>query len=399
MARGQERFRFEKSPLGGGAFGLVYKAYDTELDRPVAIKVPHDGDKERALRSEAKVMARIQDLHEPHVVALYDLHEIDGRRVIVMEFVEGTSVRAKLGKIGEQHPLPPEVAVDITMQACQGLHTLHTAFQESGIFHRDVKPENILIRAADGLVKIADFGISRVLESSGIASTTTGTVPYMAPELLEGEGADFRADVYGLGVTLYEMLTGRLPFNPWDAAGRAKAPRNYMQEICQGHPPAPSDVASVDRELSEIALRAMHCDVRQRYQSAAALREALCAFHSRASLASAIAAARDLPDDAARERALADVVQRFPQCVEAHRNLAWLYNHQMRYAEAVRVLEQATALCPSSGELAFDLAMAYYQVRQAQRAIDALDRASRLSLPPELQRRVPLLLNVWRRGR
>ena len=189
MPQSQVRFQLKRPPLGGGAFGLVYLAYDAALDRQVAIKVPHDEDKERALVSEAKLMAQIGELHEPHVVSLYDLHEIDGRQVIVMEYVAGQSLREKLGKIGEQHRLDTEEALDTAMQACLGLHALHNAFRHSGIFHRDVKPENILIRSSDNLVKIADFGIATIVESSALASTTAGTLPYMAPELLEGEGA------------------------------------------------------------------------------------------------------------------------------------------------------------------------------------------------------------------
>jgi eukaryotic-like serine/threonine-protein kinase len=398
MARVQERFRLERPPLGAGAFGLVHLAYDTELDRQVAIKIPHDEDKERALRHEAKLMARIQDLHEPHVVSLYDLHELGGRRVIVMEYVEGQSLRGKLGKIGEQRPLELDETLNIAIQACLGLHTLHKAFRESGIFHRDIKPENILIRNADGMVKIADFGIATVLASSGLASTTAGTLPYMAPELLEGDGADFRADIYALGVTVYEMLTGRMPFSPFDGQGRPKAPLTYGREICRGHPATPADVVGVDRELSDIVIRAIDCDVNQRCQSAQELREALEAFYARYSVADAISAARKETDPVVRERLLQDILRRFPRNPEGYRNLAWFYNSQSRFPEAVKSLEEGAIHCPKCGGLLFDLALGYHRTGQIQRAIDTMEEARRQALPPDVQGRAALLLKTWRRG-
>jgi serine/threonine-protein kinase len=397
MARGNERFRLEREPLGGGAFGLVYRAHDTELDRKVAIKIPHDEDKERALQGEAKLMARIQELHEHHVVSLYDLHVIGGRRVLVMEYVEGESLRQKLGRIGEQHSLSAENAVGIAMQACLGLHTLHNAFRESGVFHRDVKPENILIRSSDGMVKIADFGIATILDASGMASTTAGTLPYMSPELLEGEGADYRADIYGLGVTTYEMLTGRLPFNPFDDAGKAKAPLVYGREICHGEAPAPVTVADVDKELSDIVAKAMHRQVNRRYESMQEFREALEGFHSRISVDSAIAAAwkQEIPE--ARGRELREVIRRFPANPKGYRNIAWFFNGQVRFPDAVKALEEGRVNCPGCGELMVDLALAYNQVGQIQRAIDTLKDARQCSLMPDMQKRTTVLLNTWRR--
>ena len=396
MSQAQARFQLKLPPLGGGAFGLVYLAYDTALEEQVAVKVPHDEEKERALISEAKLMSQIRELHEPHVVSLHDLHEIDGRQVIVMEYV-GPSLRAKLGKIGEQHPLDTEEALDIAMQACLGLYALHNAFRHSGVFHRDVKPENILIRSSDSLVKIADFGIATILESSGLASTTIGTLPYMSRELLEGEGADFRADIYSLGVTLYEMLTARLPFNPWDSAGKAKAHMTYAREICRGHPPTPADITDVDKELSEIVLKAVDCEASKRHQSAQELHDALEDFHSRLSVDNAVAAAWEKEEPAACERALKDIVKRFPRNPKGYRNLGWFYNRQRRFAETVRTLEKGRTNCPGCGELLVDLAQAYRWVGQIQRAVDTLEEARRQGLPEDMLKRVTLLLDTWRR--
>lgn len=401
MSRARERFELKKPPLGGGAFGLVYLAHDTELDQRVAIKIPHDRDKECALRKEAQLMACLRSLNEPHVVALYDLHEINGMRVIVMEYVEGRSLRAKLGRIGEQCPLEPGEALDIALQACLGLNALHNAFSDggkgnSGIFHRDVKPENILLRDSDGMAKIADFGIAAVLESSGMASTTAGTLPYMAPELLEGAGADFRADIYSLGVTIYEMLTGRLPFTPFDACGRAKAPMAYGREICLGNPPDPSDVASVDREIAQVVLKAVHREVDKRYQSMAELRGALEDLHSRISIRSAMDAAWSQEDPTYRENALREMLLRFPASPETYRNLAWFLNRQVRFAEALKTLEEGRIKCPACSELLFDLAQVYHKVGEIRRAVDTMEQAALLGLPGERQKNAAIMLKIWR---
>jgi len=319
----------------------------------------------------------------------------------VMEYVEGSSIRGLLGEIGSQRALPAEEALRIGIQVCSGLHSLHNAgiTDKSGerVFHRDIKPENLLVRKSDGLVKISDFGISTVLEASGLASTQTGTLPYMSPELLEGDGADHRADVYGVGVTLYEMVTGRLPFDPFNGTRRPKGPMMYGREICRGNPPAPTAVADVDTDLSRMILKAMHHDVRQRCQSAQELGDALEDLQARLSVDSAIAAAWKEPDSAARERCLREIVNRFPRSPNGHRNLAWFLNGQLRVPEALAALEEGRVQCRDCGELLVDLALAYERVGKARQAIDTLEEARRKGLPPDVEQRTKALLTAWRR--
>ena len=390
----QQRFLF-KQTLGAGAFGVVYLGEDLLLRQPVAIKVPHDKDKERALRKEAQLMARIGALHEPHVVRLQDVHELDGKLVLVMEYVEGAALRTKLGEIGKQLAVDSDEALCVALQVCKGLQSLHEAFQSESIFHRDIKPENLLLRQVDSFVKIADFGIAKVMVESG---SVGGTPPYMSPQAFTGKQLDFRTDIYGLGVTLYELLTGRLPYSPWRPDGTPKAPLEFADDVCNGPlPPAPQDIADVERELSDIVVSAMSREVNRRYQSARELGDALEDLQARLSVDSAIAAAWKEPDSAARERCLREIVNRFPRSPNGHRNLAWFLNGQLRIPEAVAALEEGRVQCRDCGELLVDLALAYDRVGKARQAIDTLEEARRKGLPPDVEQRTKPLLTAWRR--
>ncbi|HJV08214.1 MAG TPA: protein kinase [Acidimicrobiales bacterium] len=283
------RYRLKRLIAKGG-MAEVWESEDDILGRPVAVKILHphlaaDESFRERFRREAIAAAR---LAHPNVVATFDTGTDAGITFIVMELVEGTTLRQDLNETG---PMAPGRVVHIGAQVADALHYAHKA----GVVHRDVKPANILI-CPDGRVKVADFGIAKAVEDSeperpapSEALTGTGsiigTAQYLAPEQVDGRAVDGRTDVYALGVVLYEMLCGRPPFT--GDTDMAVALKHITT-----NPPAPGSVrAGIPRALEEVVLRAMGKAPASRYQSAADLQSALLAVDLRAGEATAVVAA------------------------------------------------------------------------------------------------------------
>ncbi len=197
------RYRIERA-LGHGGMAVVYLAHDEELNRPVAVKVLAEhlaGEESFRARflQESRLASR---LSHPNVVQVYDAGETEGRPYIVMEYVPGDTV-AQRGK------LPYAEAVPLALQACAGLQHAHNA----GLVHRDVKPANLLVRE-DSVLKIADFGIAHAAGLTRLTEhgTVLGTAAYLSPEQAAGEDVTAATDIYSLGAVLYELLTGRAPY-------------------------------------------------------------------------------------------------------------------------------------------------------------------------------------------
>ena len=255
--------------LGGGGMAVVYKATDEVTGETVAVKALRseyvsDAAFLRRLRREAEAVRR---LSHPGVVAVRDVAENDGHPFLVLEYVEGTTLKQY---IRETAPLPPAEAVSI---ACRVLSVLQHA-HEHGVIHRDIKPQNILI-TRDARVMVTDFGIAR---ASGTTTTVVdhgamvGTAQYFAPEQARGLPASERSDLYAVGVILFEMLTGRLPFD-------GDTPVAVAMQHLGKRPPRPSEInPSVPRALEAIVLKALAKDPDRRYPSAAAMREDLERF-------------------------------------------------------------------------------------------------------------------------
>lgn len=217
--------------------GVVYKARQKSLNRWVAIKIlapEKEGEKKFAERfgSEAQTLAQ---LNHPNIVTVFDYGETEGLYYIVMEFVDGVNLRDLLA----DGKMDAEQALAIIPPICEALQFAH----DKGIVHRDIKPENLLIDR-DGRVKIADFGIASLI---GAVAEKSGTPPYMAPEQGTKGGVDHRADIYALGVVLYEMLTGERPSSPLDL---------------------PSQKVRLDIRIDDIVLRALSQEPERRYRTA-----------------------------------------------------------------------------------------------------------------------------------
>ncbi len=189
--------------------GVVYKATDTKLDRPVALKflAPHllrDDEGRKRFAREAKATA---SLDHPNICTVHEIDEADGRTFIVMAFLEGRPLSEKIG----EGPLKLPEALSTAIQIAEGLEAAH----EKGIVHRDIKPDNVmLMKGSRGLLKIMDFGLAQLAGSSKLTrgGSTLGTMSYMSPEQAEGADTDRRTDIWALGVVLYEMVAGQLPF-------------------------------------------------------------------------------------------------------------------------------------------------------------------------------------------
>jgi predicted Ser/Thr protein kinase len=233
--------------LGTGGMGAVYKARQKSLDRLIAVKIlpPEVGldpaFAERFTR-EARALAK---LNHPHIVSVHDFGQVGGLYYFIMEYVDGVNLRQAM----RAKQLRPAEALQIVPQICDALQYAH----EEGVVHRDIKPENILLDKR-GRVKIADFGLAKLLGKSieELSLTGTrqivGTVPYMAPEQIEGaKDIDHRADIYSLGVTFYEMLTGELPL---------------------GRFPPPSHKVEIDVRIDDVVLRTLEKAPELRYQQA-----------------------------------------------------------------------------------------------------------------------------------
>lgn len=236
--------------IGRGGMGAVYRARQTDLDREVAVKVlPEDLAKDptfvERFRREARALAR---LDHPNIVRVFGSGVADGLCYIVMELVDGVTLREAI----DQKTIDSAAALRIVPLICEALAFAHSA----GVVHRDIKPENILL-GRGGTVKVADFGLAKLSDADAAETLLTatgvhmGTLRYMAPEQLDGQTADHRADIYALGVVFYELLTGRVPM---------------------GHFPPPSATPGVDPRIDAVVTRTLQRDPAERYQAASDIR-------------------------------------------------------------------------------------------------------------------------------
>jgi serine/threonine protein kinase len=274
-----KHYRLE-TVIGEGGMGVVYRAQDLKLQRPVAIKLlptelTADAERRKRFLFEARTAARIS---HPAIAQIYDVDEHNGTIFIAMELVEGKTIRELI----LNHQLDLLGAIDVALQVSAGLAKAH----ESGIIHRDIKPANV-IQSPDGHVKILDFGLAKLLDTTGGTSaftggmqnlstltrtqvgTVKGTPAYMSPEQIKGEAMDARSDIFSLGVTMFEMTTGVLPF-------RRATPTEIMHAIAFDQTPTMHSIQpNLPADVQRIVARCLKKSPADRYVDARALMEDL----------------------------------------------------------------------------------------------------------------------------
>ena len=268
-----DRYQIIKS-IGEGGMANVYLAYDTILDRNVAVKVLR-GD----LATDEKFVRRFQrealsasSLSNPNIVEVYDVGEDNGEYYIVMEYVEGKHLKNLLKKRGKL--TVPEV-IDIVLQITNGLSVAHDSY----IIHRDIKPQNILI-LDNGLIKITDFGIAVAMNATQLTQTNSvmGSVHYLPPEQASGKGATLQSDIYSIGILMYELLTGKLPFKGDNAVEIA------LKHLKEAMPSIRDEIPDIPQSVENIILKATAKNPKNRYADAREMHEDLktCLDESRA---------------------------------------------------------------------------------------------------------------------
>lgn len=259
--------------LGSGGMAVVYKARDTMLERPVAVKLlrqnfSDDDNFRQQFRREAQAAA---NLSHPNITTIHDFGFDDGRLFIVLEFMPGKDLKSLIRSRGV---FPVAEAVHLMLQACAAIGYAH----RSGIIHCDIKPHNMLV-AEDGRLKVTDFGIARVLATINPEEKTDevwGSPQYFSPEQARGMAPSPASDVYSLGVVLYELVTGRLPFTHNEARQLAIS---HQEDV----PPHPREINPlIPQELDEVIMKVLAKEPSQRYRSADQLGRVLAAFERHA---------------------------------------------------------------------------------------------------------------------
>jgi tRNA A-37 threonylcarbamoyl transferase component Bud32 len=289
------RYRLD-AQVGAGGMSTVYRAFDATLERRVAIKLMHrdiaaDSDQLERFRREARAVAQ---LSHPHIVGVIDAGEEDNRPYIVFEYVEGETLKDRIRRLGR---LPVDEAIAYAIEIARALGAAHAR----GIVHRDVKPQNVLVDE-EGSAKVTDFGIARSMDDSGLTAEgrVLGTTDYVSPEQALGHDVNGQSDIYSLGIVLYEMLTGDVPFHGENQVSVAmKHVREDLPDIKKRRPEVSAGLAAI--------LDLMTCkDLRKRYSDAltlqADLEEALARELARTgkSTGEATAVLRTLPEGTRR---------------------------------------------------------------------------------------------------
>jgi serine/threonine-protein kinase len=397
-----QRFRVIRQ-LGSGAFGRTFLVSDSsKSNEEVVIKVPHDKQKEESLITElmnaGALSASLTGMSHPNICKCLGFGKFEGLYVMILEYIPGKDLRKIIGPMQiTRPPMPSKRATEIVTNVCAGLAVAHKV----NLLHRDIKPDNILIHENDDSPKILDFGISKIMQSSGIGSgTVVGTFPYMAPEALTGHSS-MASDTWSLTVTLYEMITGRLPF--WD--------ENLFvlkQKIDTETPLSPRQVnPAVDERLSALVMRGLSKDPKERFHTAQSMLDALVqTTQSIADTQNSLELDLEMPKlrEALQSGREADAEQQARKLLERMRRQPKLYmfigeacNRRQQYLHAEKIVRQGIQECPDHAGLYFYLAPALWNQggSKQQEAVAALERAVELGLPSAQAKQARNLLRSW----
>ena len=259
-----DRYKIIKS-IGEGGMANVYLAYDTILEREVAVKILRGdlAEDEKFVRRFQREANSASSLKHPNIVEVYDVGEDDGKYFIVMEYINGKTLKSLIKKRGA---LTLEEVIDIMLQLTSAVSCAHDSY----IIHRDIKPQNVMI-LEDGRVKITDFGIAMALNNNELTQTNSvmGSVHYLPPEQANGSGSTTKSDIYSLGILMFELLTGKLPFKGENAVEIAiKQMREPIPSVCKIYPDIPQSVEYV-------ILRATAKNPKNRYKTVTEMHEDL----------------------------------------------------------------------------------------------------------------------------
>jgi serine/threonine protein kinase len=251
------------STLGSGGFGTVYLAEDTWIDKKVALKVPHKQNLDFGeLLREPRLLA---SLNHPNIVTIVTAEKQQNVFFIVMEFVPGETLEAIIARDGA---LDLPQVLDFTCQICNAVDHAH----RHGVLHRDLRPSNVMV-TDNGMVKVADFGTSRFLEIAAHGTTVIGSPQYMAPEQFQGK-AVFASDIYSVGVTMYQMLTGTMPYEMPSPVDLDRLKRGELVT-----PPRLKN-PKIPKAISDVVMKAMAPEITSRYQRATELLDAVLALRA-----------------------------------------------------------------------------------------------------------------------
>lgn len=402
MATKREIFKLIRF-LGAGGFAQTHLAevidpkYRKQWGKEVVIKIPYDKEKEKVLIKELTINAsfnlNLQKARSKYVVPYLDFATFDDRYVLVMEYIEGQALRNVIGSVGSQQPLNIEEALNIVEQACEGLVEIHKIH----IFHRDIKPENILIAKKSQTAMLMDLGISTFLSSKDLASTTTGTLYYMPKELIDSEGGSFYSDIYSLGVTMYEMMTGTLPFIGDSIGATIDKIRNEM-------PVRPMDVNhDIDERLNRIILKAINRDLKERYSSAEEFLKSIRLYRRGIDeedeyIDKALSEMHELfrlDKIKEAEKKIVALTKQYPQKPKCYLGLGEFYNRCQRYREAIKVFKKGLEIDSDSALFYRDMALSLHATGSHEKAIESLKRAIKLGMEQSLERHAVSLLKHW----